>query len=813
MSILVRRNAFLLLKGDGVYAYYGGQAHLLTAPPPEAFNPNKEEEDVPAFAHYGNSNQHPRVGHLSVGNLIPGKTLRGGGKYGETVYRDFDGKDHHHGIDGVLSHIGRMLEEKGMLGARDPRMGELTPKAIVQRAIDEYNRTHTDRDGHHHLPDVDSIEWRKLSATPWSRKDSTSSNRSMDGVFPTLLTNNRPHARLGTFIESYSIPFWKELGEILTNQLRMDNAENVEWVTRPHISIDDLHPAGRRLKGRGDGAVGPDGRLPKSHMRDTPEGVSHDQALGPVHSWEVVHHTPDMFHYKLSRQQTTPVSTKKSAIGHIKLALQRLQQKGLPVPDTPVPINVEATSGGTNYQMVPLNTVVSSDVMLKNLLEELSTTQSLNFLFGRVMSRGKNAKGPGARMMQHLLEQYGGDPEDPENKGRNFSTLDTHVQGAAHIPIDKEYFTGGGRHPTSDGSTHHTAAKLYAKAHLAEYSDADNLRDYHPENHEVASALGIDRESIKGVDQRRAGAQALADMLATAFGGTPQKPLVEEENLPANPLSTGMLIGYPEEGLDLPEYIPFITPVALPPAGVPSAGDARREAPPAASPAAVAPAEREVLHSPPTTAAAPAAHRAAPAPRVAVRQPFLPNVGSAMMRPQTQEIADARRQVGEMNPEQLREFMAATAYGPRPGETRIVPGAYDASEAPFLPTQRVVGPELSARERQFQQTFGDPAQRLLTQYMKSQSEALPEADRLMKAMEDMQRDAAKTESTVMKHALTRPVNIADEMGVRHLAKQLNLTPLDVRSIAQQLGDWERIAKRLNVKSDIVKVIKVSIGGV
>ena len=613
----------------------------------------------------------------------------------------------------------------------------------------------------------------------------------MDGVFPTLLTNNRPHARLGTFIESYSIPFWKELGEILTNQLRMDNAENVEWVTRPHISIDDLHPAGRRLKGRGDGAVGPDGRLPKSHMRDTPEGVSHDQALGPVHSWEVVHHTPDMFHYKLRRQQTTPVSTKKSAIGHIKLALQRLQQKGLPVPDTPVPINVEATSGGTNYQMVPLNTVVSSDVMLKNLLEELSTTQSLNFLFGRVMSRGKNAKGPGARMMQHLLEQYGGDPDDPESKGRNFSTLDTHVQGAAHIPIDKEYFTGGGRHPTSDGSTHHTAAKLYAKAHLAEYSDADSLRDYHPEDFRVAEDLGIDRESIKGVDQRRAGAQALADMLATAFGGTPQKPLVEEENLPVNPLSTGMLIGYPEEGLDLPEYIPFITPVALPPAGVPSAGDARREAPPAASPAAVAPAGREVLHSPPPAAAAPAAPRAAPAPRVAVRQPFLPGVGTAMMQPQTQEIADARRTVGTLHPEQLRQFMAGTAYGPRPGE----------------------GPELTEAEQQFQQTFSDPRQRLLTQYMKSQSDALPEADRLMKAMEDMQRDAAKIDSSIMKHALTRPVNIADETGVRHLAKQLNLTPLDVRSIAQQLGDWERIAKRLNVKSDIVKVIKVSIGGV
>ena len=813
MSILVRKSGFLLLKGHGNYAYYGGQAHLLTAPPPEAFNPNKEEEDVPAFAHYGNSNQHPTVGHLSVGNLIPGKTLRGGGKYGQTVYRDFDGKDHHHGIDGVMHHIGEMLEKMGALGARHPRLGELTPKALVQRAIDEYNRTHTDTTGHHHLPDVESVEWRKLNATPWSRKDRTSPNRSANGDFPTLLTNTRPHPRLGTFIESYSIPFWKELNEILVNQLNMKEAQNWEWLTQPHISIDDLHPAGRRLKGRGDGAVGPDGRLPKSHMRDTPDGINHDQVLGPVNSWEVLHHTPDMFHYKLSRQQTTPANTKKSAVGHIKLALQRLEQQGLPVPDTPVPINVEATAGGTNYQMVPLSTAVRSEGMLKNLIEELSATQSLNFLFGRIMARGKNAGGPGARMMGHLLEQYGGDPDDPDSKGRNFSTLDTHVTGGAHMPISQEYFTGGGRHPTRDGSTHHTAAKLYAKAHLAEYSDADNLRDYHPENHEVASALGIDRETIKGVDQRRAGAQAIADMLATAFGHTPQRPLVDEESLPSNPLSTGMLLGYPEEGLSLPEYIPFISPVALPPVGATPAANARGKRPTAASPADAAPAKREVIHSPPTSAAASAAPRAAPAPRVAVRQPFLPNLGPAMMQPQTPEVAQMRRDVGDFSPEQLRQFMAATPYGPRPGETRIVPGAYSGSDGPFLPTQRVVSPELSARERQFQQTFADPAQRLLTQYMKSQSEALPEADRLMKAMEDMQRDAAKTESTVMKHALTRPVNIADEMGVRHLAKQLNLTPLDVRSIAHQMGDWERIAKRLNVKSDIVKVIKISIGGV
>jgi hypothetical protein len=84
---------------------------------------------------------------------------------------------------------------------------------------------------------------------------------------------------------------------------------------------------------------------------------------------------------------------------------------------------------------------------------------------------------------------------------------------------------------------------------------------------------------------------------------------------------------------------------------------------------------------------------------------------------------------------------------------------------------------------------------------------------LMKAMEQMQRDDAMKSDRVMKHALTRPVNIADEHGVRHLAKHLNLTPVDVRSIAHQMGDWERIAKRLNISSDVVKVVKISVGGI
>ena len=86
-------------------------------------------------------------------------------------------------------------------------------------------------------------------------------------------------------------------------------------------------------------------------------------------------------------------------------------------------------------------------------------------------------------------------------------------------------------------------------------------------------------------------------------------------------------------------------------------------------------------------------------------------------------------------------------------------------------------------------------------------------DRVMKAMEQMQLDDARNDMKIMKHALPRQINVADEHGIRHLAKNMDLTAIDVRSIAHSAGDWERIAKRLNVSTDVVKVVKVNIGGI
>ena len=158
---------------------------------------------------------------------------------------------------------------------------------------------------------------------------------------------------------------------------------------------------------------------------------------------------------------------------------------------------------------------------------------------------------------------------------------------------------------------------------------------------------------------------------------------------------------------------------------------------------------------------------------------------------QSPELVAARRRLGQASPADFR----------------------DVARQANLPVRLQPEGPLSFDEQRYQQAMGDPGQTFLSQYMKSQDKNLSITDRITKAMEDMQMDDALADNTVMKHALPRPVNIADEFGIRHLAKSVDLTPVDVKTIAHSMGDWERIAKRLNVSPTVVKVIKVSIGGV
>ena len=115
------------------------------------------------------------------------------------------------------------------------------------------------------------------------------------------------------------------------------------------------------------------------------------------------------------------------------------------------------------------------------------------------------------------------------------------------------------------------------------------------------------------------------------------------------------------------------------------------------------------------------------------------------------------------------------------------------------------------QEQQFQQTMGDPAQRLLTQYLRSLDQSLPEAERLLKAMESMQMDDAKQDNRVMKMSRD-PVHLADEYAVQTFAKSVGLTSLDVRAIAHTHGDWQRISDKLGVGLNVIKAVKVTVTG-
>ena len=166
-------------------------------------------------------------------------------------------------------------------------------------------------------------------------------------------------------------------------------------------------------------------------------------------------------------------------------------------------------------------------------------------------------------------------------------------------------------------------------------------------------------------------------------------------------------------------------------------------------------------------------------------------VVGGQFRPQTEEQRAARAALGQADPASLRQVMGRMG----------------------VPIPAGTGPTLTPQEQRFQQTFGDPQQQLLSQYLRSLDESLPIGDRLMKAMEEMQKDEARMDAAIIKHIPTRSIHINDESGVNLIAKKLGLTSLDVRTIAHSTGDWGRVSKQLDVPLSVIKVVKVSMGGI
>jgi hypothetical protein len=248
---LILKKGYPILKGDGNHGvhpvteqpfYYGN-------PPPEFFhseeNPlNEHGFDRPLFSHYG---EHG----IPQGEFGPGE-------FGEAVFTDEFGVEHRHGIDGVIHKVGRRLREAGLTN--------IDPIDFVNEAIRRYNEAHKNSE-EHFLPPVDdpergSDEWRKLRSMDFqhSRSKSQASEtkvRGKAGNLATIYTNagRGTHPSMGTFHESYAIPFAPFLAAMMTDA-GVTPRRYDEGISVGHISVDDLSfnpatgmPVGSREEG------------------------------------------------------------------------------------------------------------------------------------------------------------------------------------------------------------------------------------------------------------------------------------------------------------------------------------------------------------------------------------------------------------------------------------------------------------------------------------------------------------------------------------------------------------------------------------
>ena len=750
----------LIMKGDGVYAHLPGQgqAHLLRHPPPEAFHPDKNFPDAPAFAHMGSADPHliaESEGHNGVGKLLPVKPRKGQFGHAEFAH-EFEGKEylHLHPIDGIIHETAKMLEKFG----EDP----MQAMGLVQASIDKFNQNHPDE--RMHLPDADATAWRKINSAPFSR-DYAERTKGAGGDPVTYFTNSgHEKSPAGMHIESGANPMHKELGQILMEKLGSkgyDPNQEPEWVKYPYITPRYLHPSAYRMKGAKQGqGLGPGATIPTAHAKFMPEGVQSEKVMDNVYAWEMLHHLPDAFFYKKAGTGRPPSTAIENARKHILEAFSQIDPNR--VPNFLVPLNKNKTQEEVNgtaagdYTLIPFAQALQNPKYLDAMSRELAITPAFTYLFGRIDAKNSS----GRELFQFMMDNLGA-PED----SLDYAQMKQYVSHGPHVSL-------------SDGSrikehTHANAAKLATKLMMAGVDEqgVSNLRNLQIDDPEILRRFRLNPESgDENLEHRRTALEGIASLVAMGFGHQPQREIPPPEMIPTQPMYAQNIAGYSEVPMgSLPSYARHHEDHEKLSTRMTGSGRAttREEE---GTPAIQAPESPALSTQTPRRG------------QVAVQQPFTP---------QDPLLVSARQKIGQMQPTQFREALQQVG-------ARVPIGT---------------GETLTPQEQRFQQTFGDPRQQLLSQYLRSLDESLPMADRLMKAMEEMQKDEARMDTSIMKHAPVREVDISDERGIHRIAKGLGLTSLDVRTIAHTSGDWNRISEKLDVPLDVVKMVKVSMGGV
>jgi hypothetical protein len=719
----------IILKGHGIFTYHPKGPAFLRHPPAQSFK-NPQEPDIPAFAHDGQ------------GNHDEGEWVRG--KHGDMVYNTGRG-EFRHGIDAVINNVGGFLRSQGL---------SVDPKQVVDKAIRDFNDKHKENGTYdaHGLPDSENLSWRKIRMGPlWRDAMGNNPTRTKNRTHITHLHNhNADTAPIGKFLESAYFPMYKELGNVLTETLGIPASEvkALPFTKYPYVYANYLAP--NTYSANKDH---PDANIPDKYIRHAPEGYFPD--ITPVHSWEVAHHLPKVFHYpKMGKRGKPPIALKRLANQHIDEALQQGIEH---IPDINIMINAGGL-GSPEYRQVNLREALTNPGLREDLVNDVARVPSLMFLFGR-SQKGSDFQ----KLMGYMNEVYGG------------------TEGGLSLEQQEQYLTSGS---SAEGSgTHTNASRLFALARKSGKTDEDgsHLGD-HPINEEELQALALpySPQMMQEADRYQTIVNALADHQSSARGHEVQRGIGD---IPTSPMQNAMIGNMPQidpetgmmthEGMAeymdaythrLEDYAPTTNTGVTPVAEMP--------------PQEMSPSRLQESQPPTPLATQPAAPPRAPSPApVAVAPPRIEP------RPLHPAVAAARQPVAQYNPDQLREFMQAANM------------RHPQREAPSGP--------LSSHEQRFQQSFGDPHQRMLDQYLRAEDAHLPIMERILKQLEGLQLDDAKNDSEISPHIKSH------FKDATLLAKHVGLAPMDVRGIAHSTGDWYNIAKNFGIEPKLVKVIKVN----
>ena len=824
----------LIIKGDGNYILHGGAAHAIRYPPEEAIAPvgadgqpivsrSGHHFDIPAFAHTGahgeNETGIPGVGHVFDGDWELGE-------HGEHYWRSDAGHHFLHGIDGLIRSLGINLKKQGR---------KENPKTLIQQAIDVANSNRAPSD---QIPHVDSEEWRQL-AMDYAQSQALIDQgmkgpvRGKGGKFISVFSNGPEHSKghsQGRILEAYNIPMHGELAAVLDGigyvSQNVGNRPH-SWLTTQFMKPHNLSfaPAGipenahivsngeplvRIGHGTSGGEMQGGVTLPEHHQRKHRKaGIDVGQkAFSNISSFGLPEHLSPVFgldqHGSPSpvavssfldsmAQALSPsgddlssnlIVDSQAAKDYIKQLPDELTI-GLPLPD-----------GST--QAPPLKQLLSTPRGWQQIADVMGTNLSFQQMWGEnkpakaVLDDDENKTGAftGGSTVGKVNAFFGHRYGEKANEGQG---VDKYLSHSSRIEPRHRWKTERGK----GISTHLRAKDAYSHALLAAELGENHIEDM-PTPEELVQA-GIVKPGTKyGVIDTPEGRAAAANKLEIskilgniqliARGIEPMK-IPEQGDLAALQAYTGMDVqGGTHEDRSLLGVPDHIVDVGL--------SEARESpTPPLIDNTGTRP-KTEIGNAP----VAPSLQEPAGAEAPPAWKPIDP------MTPGLTENQQARARFGAAPMDAVREHLERT------NQLRYLPQTDYAREGrvpPAVPEPTLLDPERDINfMTRYQQTAGDPWQTTLDDPRFAKSES-----NLVNVIETLQIDDAMRDDVLMKHVPTSRMDEGSILDIIKMSKRLGIAPMDVRTILNTKGDWERITKTYGYDDDVVKVVKISFGGI